>query len=436
MSSEDVHKLTEELFNEFSTIPIICAHSHVDARCPAAQNLVDILSYHYYRGLANSAKYEEGWLPESLGPEEKVRRIVEKTSNIGHTTQYSWLISLLKFFFGFERDRLTSKNWEKLYGRVREQAKQANWYQEVIKKSNIEKICLTNRFYEDLENIDSSFIPSFRADELVFNIQDKDIRVKLESLTDTSVDNLKGFCQAMERRFEYFVSHGASSAAISLPPNFQTGPVSEKEGQAILVKALQGKEVDGDLATLQAYTMNRIAEKCREHSIPFQLMIGVLKERYKQGVYQGRDLFSPVSSMAGYEFLFNQFPDVKFLVSVLPDTQVHEMRIYCWLRHNVNISGHWWYQNTPSMIKPDLHTRIEILPDNKMIGYYSDAYKLEFVFPKFRMYKKILAEALAEKVVKSHCDYDPYTVRFTEEHARQIGRKLLYENPKSLLNLP
>jgi glucuronate isomerase len=161
-------------------------------------------------------------------------------------------------------------------------------------------------------------------------------------------------------------------------------------------------------------------------------MIGVLKERYKQGVYQGRDLFSPVSSMSGYEYLFNQFPGVNFLVSVLPDTQVHEMRTYCWIRHNVKVSGHWWYQNTPSMIKPDLNTRIEILPDNKMIGYYSDAYKLEFVFPKFRMYKKILAEVLAEKVIRSDYDPDPYTAAFTEDDAYKTGRKLLYENPVTL----
>ena len=39
------------------------------------------------------------------------------------------------------------------------------------------------------------------------------------------------------------------------------------------------------------------------------------------------------------------------------------------------------------------------MPQTKQIGYYSDAYKLEFVLPKFAMYKRILAKILAERFV-------------------------------------
>ncbi len=46
-------------------------------------------------------------------------------------------------------------------------------------------------------------------------------------------------------------------------------------------------------------------------------------------------------------------------------------------------------------IRHDLRGRIEAIPRNKQLGYYSDAYKLEFILPKFKMYKRILAEVLA-----------------------------------------
>ena len=62
--------------------------------------------------------------------------------------------------------------------------------------------------------------------------------------------------------------------------------------------------------------------------------------------------------------------------------------------------GHWWYSNVPAFIAADLKARIQALPKVKLLGYYSDAYKLEFILPKFNMYRRILAETLAEECVR------------------------------------
>ena len=40
------------------------------------------------------------------------------------------------------------------------------------------------------------------------------------------------------------------------------------------------------------------------------------------------------------------------------------------------------------------------MPKTKQIGYYSDAYKLEFVLPKYNMYRRILATMLADDFVR------------------------------------
>ena len=54
----------------------------------------------------------------------------------------------------------------------------------------------------------------------------------------------------------------------------------------------------------------------------------------------------------------------------------------------------------PAFIAADLTARIQALPKVKLLGYYSDAYKLEFILPKFNMYRKILAETLAGECVR------------------------------------
>ena len=56
--------------------------------------------------------------------------------------------------------------------------------------------------------------------------------------------------------------------------------------------------------------------------------------------------------------------------------------------------GHWWYSNVPAFIAHDLRARVQALPKTKLLGYYSDAYKLEFIAPKFNMYRRILADVL------------------------------------------
>jgi glucuronate isomerase len=64
------------------------------------------------------------------------------------------------------------------------------------------------------------------------------------------------------------------------------------------------------------------------------------------------------------------------------------------------------------------------VPKTKQIGYYSDAYKLEFVLPKFNMYRRILAKVLLDDFVR------PRT--YTERQAIEVARLLLRDNAKRI----
>jgi len=64
------------------------------------------------------------------------------------------------------------------------------------------------------------------------------------------------------------------------------------------------------------------------------------------------------------------------------------------------------------------------VPQTKQIGYYSDAYKLEFVLPKFDMYRRILANILGEQFVKQN--------NWSIERAVELGRRVLRDNVESI----
>src|SRR3954471_20628876 len=126
-------------------------------------------------------------------------------------------------------------------------------------------------------------------------------------------------------------------------------------------------------------------------------MIGVNRRVYREGVFQGQDLFDHRCSLIQYAELFNAFPEVPFPISVLSSGINQELVSYAWIFPNVITSGHWWYSNIPAYIEPDLRARLQGVPRTKQIGYYSDMYKLEFALPKYNMYRRILARVLADQ---------------------------------------
>ena len=76
--------------------------------------------------------------------------------------------------------------------------------------------------------------------------------------------------------------------------------------------------------------------------------------------------------------------------------------------------------NTPPFIRKDLTERLTGVPKTKLIGYYSDAYKLEFVLPKYSMYRRVLANVLADEFVRPGV--------FSETDAVALGTRLLRDN--------
>ena len=109
-----------------------------------------------------------------------------------------------------------------------------------------------------------------------------------------------------------------------------------------------------------------------------------------------------------------------FCVSVLSSGQNQELVSYSWIFPNVVTSGHWWYSNIPAYIEHDARARLQAVPKTKQLGYYSDAYKLEFVLPKYNMYRRILAEILADDFVR--------TGMLSETGAVSLGRQVLRDN--------
>jgi glucuronate isomerase len=423
--------LQQRIFEQLDALVLIDPHTHINPHSPASSSLADILGYHYYTELVHSAGMPQHQVEDpNLSPRQRVERLVQGISQIDNTVQLSWLLEAARLLFDVEIDRFDESTWAQVYDAAQAKLSSANWETEVLKRSKLEAVFLTNDFDDPLAGFDTQrYIPCLRTDDLVFNLRRPQVQERLQHCAQVSLTGLHDLRQAIEQRFQHFTSHNAKACAISLPPWFSPRQISDGAAEAAFSNMLTlGDATPPDDCTLMAYWVFwELAENCRRFKLPFDLMIGVNRQVYPAGVYQGQDLYDSRISLIQYRELFNAFLDVKFPVSVLASVTNQELVSYAWIFPNVICHGHWWYSNTPCFITKDLQARLEAVPRNKVIGYYSDMYKLEFALPKFAMFKRCLTEVLSTEFVIAR--------KWSETRAVDLGKQILRGNVEAVFEV-
>lgn len=421
-------RLARDLESEIRKIPIIDPHSHIDPLKATARNLDDILGYHYYTELAHSAGMDQVPLAADFAPRERARAILGHLERIDNTVQHGWFAEIARTFLGFKKDRIGERDADQLWDLADKLMAQPDWEEQVFRRSNLERVFLTNAFDDPLEGFETSrYVPCLRTDDLVFHLDKGEVHKRLADATGIDVGSLTELRDALDRLFSHFQRHGARACAISLPPDFVPAPVEQGDLDRLLRCSREGSLADDQRGALARGVFWLLAACCHEFQMPFDLMIGVNRRVYRRGVHQGQDLFDQRTSLVQYAELFNAFPEVTFPISVLSSGQNQELVSHSWIFPNVVTNGHWWYSNIPAYIEVDCRARLQAVPKTKQIGYYSDAYKLEFVLPKYNMYRRILAKVLADDFVRSGV--------YNEHEAVGFARLLLRENAQRVFKV-
>jgi hypothetical protein len=132
---------------------------------------------------------------------------------------------------------------------------------------------------------------------------------------------------------------------------------------------------------------------CRELRLPLSLMIGVRKQVNPKlrlaGDAVGR------ADLRALENLCREFPDNRFLVSVLSRENQHELCVYARKFSNLMPFGCWWFMNNPSIVEEITRERIEML-GTSFIPQHSDARVLEQVIYKWNNTRRTMARILSD----------------------------------------
>jgi hypothetical protein len=93
---------------------------------------------------------------------------------------------------------------------------------------------------------------------------------------------------------------------------------------------------------------------------------------------------------------------------------------------NLSLAGYWWHNFFPSAIRQDMAERMDMLPANRQVGFFSDAYCVEWTYGKAVLVRKQLACVLADAIEQG---------RFTLDDAIDFAKSILFDSPQTLLGM-
>ncbi|MGI8966956.1 MAG: glucuronate isomerase, partial [Limisphaerales bacterium] len=249
-----------------------------------------------------------------------------------------------------------------------------------IELAGVKKICMTNSPFDPVERAvwqknfprDERFMAALRIDQLLLSWNETapqlskwGYQVSAE-LSQKTISEGRRFLSDWSQRMK------ARYVMISLPPEFN---FPEKT------------------------ICNQLLEKvvlphCREFGLPLALMPGVRRAVNPALKLAGDGV--GLSSMKALGNLCANFPENKFLATVLARENQHELCVIARKFRNLHIFGCWWFTNVPHLIEEITRLRLELLGLSATLQH-SDARVCDQLIYKWQHSKKIIARVLAEK---------------------------------------
>jgi hypothetical protein len=124
------------------------------------------------------------------------------------------------------------------------------------------------------------------------------------------------------------------------------------------------------------------------------------------------------ADLRAVESLCSQFPQNRFLVTVLSRENQHELCVYARKFANLMPFGCWWFLNNPSIVEEITRERLEMLGAS-FIPQHSDARILEQVIYKWRNTRRTLVPILTNTYELLASDGHPVT---QEDIRRDVTR--------------
>jgi hypothetical protein len=422
-------------------IPLLDVHTHLDAAHLAARGLDDILLYHMLISELSSAGCpSRARLTEDPTAEESHSRIAEALPFVPfiRNTSGGWGLRLiLRDLYDTELPG-DEAGWWRLHERIQERSDDPAWSREILRRAGIRRACTELWRGRDgsaddvlqyaLEWAFFARRQSGMEDAVVYELERTWTKEAPEPPLPVTMGGLRPDVPRPIRTVEDVhaaVDHYVAaipfdrivSNAQHLSTHIDLQPVSdERMGAALERRDVAGPAERDAFAGYIFEAFMAALERLPEPPL-LQLSIGAEPLPFETAsTFRQETLFQAAELVARH-------PGVRFQFFLASE---HANQSLCTLARelpNISLAGYWWHNLFPGVIRKVLRDRLDMLPLNRHVAFFSDAYCVEWSYAKAVIIREQVAAVLAEKV-----DQGQYRL----DDALAIARAVLYETPQAL----
>ena len=437
----DPSRLTQTLEDGLAEIPLLDAHTHIDAAHLSARGLDDVLLYHMVvSDLSSAGCPSRARLSEDPTRAEAAARVAEAlpfVPAIRNTSGYWGVRLILRELYGIEPPR-DEAGWWRADAAIRERAGDAAWSREVLRRAGIRRASTELWRGRDgsaddvlqyaLEWAFFARLQTGMNDIVLYELertwtQDRPSPPLPVTLGERrppaerpirSVDDVRA---AIEHYVDTIPYDRVLATAQHVSTDITLRPVTEAEMAAALARRDDASPADRDVYASFVLEAFLGAVERQDRQILFQFSIGAEPLPFETGSKLRQATIFEVGELAA------RHPLIRFQAFLASE---HANQAFCTLVRelpNLSLAGFWWHNLFPGIIQKVMRDRLDMVALNRQVGFFSDAYCVEWAFAKAIIVRRQLAEVLAMKVAQ--CQY-------TVDEALDIARQILFVTPQTL----
>ena len=438
-----IETLADELEAALSQMPLLDAHTHLVGGRLGARGLHDILLYHmaisdlYAAGCPSGARLTEypGW-PSTEEAHRRISEALPYLPQICNTSTFWGMRILLSELYDWN-EPVTSSNWERLDGMVRERADDRAWHHGIWDRLNVRRtgteISRRGAGLDD-ERLQYSLEWGFftrcqwgEFDTALYELEKcwgasplgtpTPIGAGARPSTERTIRTVSDVRDAVDYYVTAIPYADVLTTATHISTDIDFHAVTDSEMEAALGRRGQAGDVERD--TYASYVQEAFLTGLEAHGdeIVYQFSLGAEPLPFETA---SRISQRTIVQLAG---MMERHPGLRFQCLL---GSRHANQSLCTLARelpNFSLIGYWWHNFFPGVIRQVISERLDMLPVNKQIGFFSDAYCVEWAYAKARLVRKQMAAVLAEKVSQG---------QYSRDDALGIARSVFFETPQGL----
>ena len=429
-----------------SEVPLIDVHTHLVGGKLGARGLHDIILYHmavsdlYSAGCPSGARLTQypGW-PSDDEAHARLREAVPYLPLVRNTF-ISWGVRIILADLYDWHEPVEADNWQRLDAIIRERADDRAWHREVMQRAGIQRFGteLARRGTGSDDDIlhyalEWAFFTRTQwgeHDTALYELErcwgkTPDSPMPIGSggrpPTERVIQSLDDVHAAIAHYVFAMPADLLLSMATHLSSDIDYTPVSDAEMTAALARRATAGPAERDIyASYVNEAFFTALEQAHGDRIVFQFSFGAEPLPFETASRLSQRTIAQLGE------IISRHPGLKFQCFLSSRHANQSLCTLCRELPNLSLAGFWWHNFFPGAIRQVIEERLDMVATNKQMGFFSDAYCVEWAYAKAALVRNQMEIVLNHKIEQG---------QYTPTEALDIARAILFDAPQQTLNM-